>query len=392
MPVFTSQIKFLSSLAVLVLLAAAACAQVPDAIGEPTVEKLQEQIQNLKNPSYRTRQLAIWYLEQYPKRALPLLRAAGKTTDLNIGAEIVGMLSTQAMVTDMDISVEAHEALKEIAGGTQSVTAVSQLAIDALAGIADRQEVLALQALIDLNVEIGDLRLNINGSMQNELGGRSMIVHVKDDFQGRDEHLRMFRFLRSVDSAYLEGPAISEKMLREVLAMPGLKRLVLKGPAINNAMLQGIFDVRELEHLELVYAPVDDQALETLVDLPLVGSLRLFGTKISRDGGTRLKEDLDGLEIYIARGGFLGVQTSQSDLRVSKVVRGSGAEKAGIIENDIITRVNKKPIKIFDQLKAELANFAPGEKVEVEVDRRHFAEPELITLNVTLGVQETQAN
>ncbi len=282
----------------------------PPAETEPSTEKLQEQIQNLKSPSYRTRQLALWYLEQNPKRALPLLRAAGKTTDLNIGSEVVGLLSTQAMLADADISVEAHEALREIAGGKQSVTAVSQLAIDALEGIAVRQEFLAQQALVDLNVEIGPLPLNINGGIQNNMGSRnSIILHVKDNFTGTAQHLRLFRFLRSVDTAYLEGPSITTGMLREVLAMPGIKRLVLKGPAVNNDMLQTIFDVRELDHLELQYAPVDDQAVDTIVDLPLVGSLRLFGTKISREAADRLKKDLD-LDVYIARGRIPGCPDS----------------------------------------------------------------------------------
>ncbi len=112
---------------------AAQPASEPGMESEPSLEKLEEQIRNLSSPSYRTRQLAIWYLEQNPRRALPLLRAAGKTTDLNIGAEVVNMLSAQAMETDESISVNAHEVLKEIAGGSQSVTAVSHLALDALA-------------------------------------------------------------------------------------------------------------------------------------------------------------------------------------------------------------------------------------------------------------------
>ncbi len=248
---------------------------------------------------------------------------------------------------------------------------------------------------MDLNVEIGNLSLNVNGAMQNESFQTSYILHVKDDFKGQNNHLRLFRFLRSVDTAYLEGPAISEAMLREVLAMPGLKKLVLKGPNIKNEMLQTIFDVNELEHLELVYAPIDDSAIETLVDLPLVGSLRVFGTKLSREGAKKLKESLDGLEVYVARGGFLGVQTRPTDLKVSKVVRGSGAELGGILPDDIIVRVNDKPLKVFDHLRAELANFAPGEQVEVVVERSTFdSERPLIerTLKVTLGVQESQSN
>ncbi len=135
-------------------------------------ELLRKHIQNLNSPSYRSRQQAILYLEQHPKEALPHLRQAGKTTDLNTGAEVIALLSTQAMSPDTSISVAAHEALKQIAGGKQSVTAVSQLALNALAGIADRQEVLAKQALEDLGVAMGDLNLTINGSSQNEGIGR----------------------------------------------------------------------------------------------------------------------------------------------------------------------------------------------------------------------------
>ncbi|MCC6509949.1 MAG: PDZ domain-containing protein [Pirellulaceae bacterium] len=369
-----------------------------NSVTEPSLEKLEQQIKNLSNPSYRTRQLAIWYLEQNPRRALPLLRKAGQTTDLNIGAEIIAMLSSQAMMPDTDISVEAHEALREIAGGTQSVTAVSQLAIGALEGIADRQELLATQALEDLNVELGELRLTIGGIMQNEMGtNNNFIVHVTEDFRGRDVDMRLFRFLRSYESAYLEGPAVNEKMLREVLAMPSLKRLVLKGDAIQNELLGTLFEARELEHLELVYAAVDDKAVDTIVDLPLVGSLRVFGTKISFDGAARIKQALDGLDIYFGRGGFLGVKTSPSDLRVSQVVDNSGAQLGGIQAQDVITHINDKPIKIFAQLREELANFAPGDKVTVVVERTTFAAPprretEPIKLSITLGVQETQAN
>jgi hypothetical protein len=366
-------------------------------VAEPSIEKLREQIGKLNSPSYRTRQLAIWYLEQNPVRALPLLKEAGRTTDLNIGAEVISMLSTQAMMPDSDISVGAHEALQDISGGSQSVTAVSHFAIDALDGIADRQQVVAQQALLDLNVKLGALRLTIGGVMQNEMGlHTNNIVHVSDDFRGKEEDMRLFRFLRSFDTAYLEGDSIDEKLIRQVMAMPNLKRIVLKGPSINNQLLLTLFDARELEHLELLYASVDDDAISTIVDLPLVGSLRLFGTNITPTGAERIKKELDGLDIYFGRGGFLGVKTTQNDLRVSNVVPGSGADKGGIQPQDIITHVNDKPIKTFPQLREELANFAPGDKIKVVVDRTTFGSPlrdvESIGLVITLGLQETPNN
>lgn len=361
-------------------------------VAEPSLEVLREHIQKLNDPSYRTRQLAIWYLEQNAERALPLLREAGDTTDLNIGAEIVALLSSQAMAPDPVISVAAHEALQHIAGGERSVTAVSYLANSALAGIADRQEVLARQSLLDLKVEMGPLRLTIGGTMQNEIGFTpSNIVHVTSDFTGTEKDIRLFRFLRSYDTAYLEGDKITEKLLHEVLAMPGLKRIVLKGPAITNEMLTALFDVPSLEHLELSYADVDDAAIDTIVDLPLVDSLRIFGTRISMKGAARIKEQLDGLDVYIGRGGFLGVSTKPTDLKVERVVPDSGAARGGIEAQDLITHVNDKPLKTFSQLRDELANFAPGEKVTVTVERyrdiergRPFRATETLTLKLEI--------
>ncbi len=90
-------------------------------------------------------------------------------------------------------------------------------------------------------------------------------------------------------------------------------------------------------------------------------------------------------------GGFLGVQTAPTDTRVSEVVRGSGAEKGGILPGDIITHINGKPIKIFEQLRNELANFGPGDSVDIVVERR-LNEVGTIKLSVVLGVQETQTN
>jgi hypothetical protein len=373
---------------------------MPAASTEPSLEKLRSTINDLNNPSFRTRQLAVWYLEQNAARALPLLREAGRTTDLNIGAEVVAILSDQAMQGDPTISVAAHEALKEIAGGQRSITAVSHLAHTALAGIADRQEILARQALEGLRVELGNLRLTIGGSLQNSIGAEpSSIVRVTSDFAGTDDDIRLFRFLRSYDTAYLEGNKLNEKLLREVLTMPGLKRIVLKGSAVNNQLLTALFDVPSLEHLELVYANVDDTAIDTIVDLPLVDSLRVFGTRISMSGAKRIKQELEGLDIYFGRGGFLGVQTQQNDLRVQAVVSGSGAELGGIQTGDLITHVNQKAIKTFTQLREELANFAEGEQVAITIERptltgdnRPFEGSRQLELQITLGKQESVPN
>ncbi len=202
--------------------------------------------------------------------------------------------------------------------------------------------------------------------------------------------------MRSYDTAYLDGKSISDELIREVLTMPALRRLVLRGQNINNSTLTVLFEARELEHLELAYASVDDGAIETLVDLPLVGSLRLFGTKLSPAGAARVKQQLDGLEIYIGKGGFLGVRTSGIDLRINSVTKGSASELGGMLPQDVITHINNKPIKLFDELRAELAHFYPGDHVSVVVERAVYEQGQrqvkTLDLDIVLGEQPARSN
>lgn len=333
-------------------------------------EKLRVQIRKLNDPSYRTRQLAVWHLQQHPTLALPLLREEGERADLNTGAEIVALLSQQAMMPDSTINIPAHEALKALAGTNHSVTAVSHLASSVLAGIADRQELLAQQSLLDLKVEMGLLQVSVGGAIQNSnMAPPSNIVLAGSNFVGTEKDARMFRFMRSYDTAVLEGEKITEGLVREIVAMPGLKRFVLRGPMITKDMLNALNDLPTLQHLELAYVNIDDSAIDTIVDLPLTDSLRIFGSSLSAEGMARIRKDLMGLDIYLARGGFLGVMTGGNDLVVSKVVPNSGAQLGGVKMYDLITQINGKRIKTFNQLREELALFADDEKVTLTVQR-----------------------
>ncbi|MEZ6081469.1 MAG: hypothetical protein R3C56_39105 [Pirellulaceae bacterium] len=49
---------------------------------------------------------------------------------------------------------------------------------------------------------------------------------------------------------------------------------------------------------------------------------------------------LDGIEIYCGKGGFLGIQTHPKDTLVNDVIDGSGAKLAGIEIDDELTHVD----------------------------------------------------
>ena len=73
-----------------------------------------------------------------------------------------------------------------------------------------------------------------------------------------------------------------------------------------------------------------------------------------------------------------------SDGSVSSVIPGSPAEKAGLKEGDVITKVDGVELAGNASLAGQLAQFSPGERVKLTVMR----DDQERTLEVTLGRYE----
>jgi serine protease Do len=82
--------------------------------------------------------------------------------------------------------------------------------------------------------------------------------------------------------------------------------------------------------------------------------------------------------------GFLGLATEarpEGGLKVTKVGRESPAEKAGLVEGDVLLKLNGKDLKQRDDLQDQLKEMAAGDRVVLELLRRGKAE----TLTLRLG-------
>lgn len=73
---------------------------------------------------------------------------------------------------------------------------------------------------------------------------------------------------------------------------------------------------------------------------------------------------------------------------IQGVVEGSPAEKAGLLQNDIITAVDGKAITVHSELVAIVGSSAPGDVLELTV----YRSGETITLNITIGETQQDAN
>lgn len=130
-----------------------------------------------------------------------------------------------------------------------------------------------------------------------------------------------------------------------------------------------------------------EEGLRHLRRLSHVGDVSLYhiaGSGVSREAVEALAADLQGLQVVRRGNASLGIThmpIGTNACRVSDVVNGGAAEKAGIIPGDIIIGIDETPIEKFDDLVSELKNYEPGQ----EADLRLIRNGQLKTIQVELG-------
>ncbi len=326
-------------------------------------EQLGRQIQLLNSESFRVRQLARWRLEQHPRQAIELARQQLPAANHNAGSQLIDLLTAFAMHRDVEVSLAAIALLQKTA--TQ-MSSLGTLARNSLLAIADLQEQQAIEVLVHHEARIGAPAFSINAQRQTRT---EMSLHINEAFSGDRKALHWIQFLKSIETIFLEGPGIDSHYFRAIAELKGVRNIKLRHVTVTTEDLQILKGFPQLEHLGLNYVDVDDSAIDLLAELPLSGSLRLYGTKISRAGAKRLQAQLDDIEIYCGKGGFLGISTGRTNTRVSMVTENSGAMLAGIQSGDKLTHINGVELKDFDDIREELANYVAGDEIQVDLLR-----------------------
>jgi S1-C subfamily serine protease len=96
--------------------------------------------------------------------------------------------------------------------------------------------------------------------------------------------------------------------------------------------------------------------------------MKLYGTEITPKGFSELSAQLDDLQFYYGKGGFLGVSSLLNTLRV-RVTPNSAAQEAGMRTGDEIFAVNATPLRSFLELRDALSEFGAGDQVRIAVLR-----------------------
>ena len=330
-----------------------------------TPSTLESQVALLSDPSYRVRQLARWRLEQYPLETLSIIEKEIANSNLDAGTHLIDLLTVFATHSDVSISLRAMNTLRATASEVSSIGRLAQNSLDAIAGMQEEQAIETL-SLHDAFFNVG-ASFSINAQLTGREAG--LTLHINERFRGGDDIVQWIRFLRSVETVYFEGERIDSQFFEAISHLKNVRNVKLKHVTMTIDDLKCLRELPNLEHLGLNYVNLDDTAIDTLLEIPVGLSLRLMGTKISKQGAERLREQMDEIEVYCGRGGFLGVAMNRSDSIVTRVTNNSAAEKAGIQIHDELTHVNDVRIQNFEDLRSELGNFNAHETLKIKLKR-----------------------
>ncbi|QDU41420.1 Periplasmic pH-dependent serine endoprotease DegQ precursor [Maioricimonas rarisocia] len=118
-----------------------------------------------------------------------------------------------------------------------------------------------------------------------------------------------------------------------------------------------------------------EEGLRHLRRLTHVSSVNIYhiaGSGVSREAVEALAADLQGLQVVRRGNASLGIKhlpIGTNVCRVSEVVDGGAAEKAGVVAGDIIVQIDETTIEKFDDLVSELKNYEPGQEAVLKVIR-----------------------
>jgi S1-C subfamily serine protease len=178
--------------------------------------------------------------------------------------------------------------------------------------------------------------------------------------------------------------------------LPGLQELHLYQAKISEGGLAPLADHATLKQLGIYHTPVGDEVLASITKLPLLSFVKLYGTRITKDGVEKFKADTN-MSVDFRRGAFLGVAgndfpVGEGGCRITSVHRGTPAEKAGIQPDDLIVRFGGTEVKNFSGLTELTADREFGEEVELELVRRVADDPgnpvRVVKTKVTLAPWE----
>ena len=329
----------------------------------PTQEQIEAWVKELEDERFAVREAAENQLARNLTVILPTLIEIAKADGSESPCGLLQFLGFVAQDAWSDQGKLAYACLGQIAKERTTQRAILAQRIIQSISVSMREQ--TLERLERVGVLCQDRELSVLTQVRQV---KNALV-IDQEFRGTQEDIDLLPWLFDIQFVKLEGPAISPEILQAVVKLPQLRSLQIVETKLTSKDLRPLLAASDMDLLEILYSPVDDQCIEILQDVPIFGDLQLFGTELSAKGATELIARMETANVFVGRGGFLGVTCDPGSLVIQQAIKDGPAFKAGIKMNDKLRKINGVPIYNFEDLRKQLAKSAAGESVVVEYDR-----------------------
>ena len=153
------------------------------------------------------------------------------------------------------------------------------------------------------------------------------------------------------------------------------------------ADLECLIRLDQHQYFRLVGPRVGDDELRLFESKDNLTVLQVFMSHVTPAAVDSLKNRHPKATVYVRNRALVGIggesPPHESGVRVTRVQDGTGAAAADVAVGDVITAIEGKPLEDFDRLTAQIAQFEPGDVVDMTVRRGE----DVSTKRITLGDQ-----
>jgi hypothetical protein len=348
-------------LACCVVQSAAAQSPGEDRLGGRPLEYWLEQ---LDSDQFSRRQAATHQLNRFGQEAvLPWVEIA-KSGKLESTQRALSVLQQLAVGQSPDDDGGAWAALLQLVDqGSGSASIGARSALEEIR--RDRQS----QALTRLAAE--GIQVEYRDFVIDSRSLHAKVLLIDKAWKGNPEVLRWLRWVKDVENAVIEGDAVRNEVIAQVVRMPALRSIVMREATLRDDVIGPLSTLSRIDQLEFRYIPLTVEDAEKIAKLPLRVSLSLMGTGLPVEGAQMLRTAVPGIKLAYKQGGFLGVICNQFSARcqVDNVKPGSAAAMAGIEAGDVVIQIGDAKINSFDDLQIQVGSHYAGDEIEITYDR-----------------------
>src|SRR4051812_10232776 len=349
-----------------------ATAQEPASKPQPSrrpaasAEQVAAWIRGLDADEFFIRETAMLSLLDAGPPVLPALKPVLTAGSLEATSRALFIVRRIGLTADIDTQDQAGRLLAELAGRMEA-PALARRAAAALEELTHERSARALSELEALGAKT--MRGQVAGGIVFD--EPAVWLEIGEAFRGEEHDLRRLKWLVDVPVLILNGKQVTDGWIKQAAAMPGVQELHIFHSSITNEGLAPLADHTALRQVGIYYVKIGEAALQPLTKMPLLSYVKLYGTQVTQEQSEEFKAT-SGLGVDRRRGAFLGIGSHAPDgtCLISTIHKGSPADKAGLLEDDIIIRFGGSRVSDFNSLMELISVRDADEEVDVEVARR----------------------